>query len=809
MKTIYLLVMSIALLATAVQATTPLAAQSATLTGTVIDSLLQQPVEYANIVLGQQESKEQVTGTTSGPDGTFVLPNIKPGEYVLIANFIGYYPKTIEHIVVTADDKTINVGTIELVQSVIELSGVEATAERAPIEYQIDKKVINVGKQYTAASGSAIDVLENVPSVTVDIEGNVALRGSSNFRILIDGRPTILDNSDALRQIPASSIENIEIITNPSAKYDPEGTSGILNIITKKNTLNGVSGLVNVNAGVNKKYGTDVLLNYRMPKLNVYIGGNYNSRYFPGTSEQQSRTFRNDTTYFINSTGDMSRQFKMYGFQSGFDWNMTDNDLLGVGLRYSDRTFSMDDETDYNEWQNPGTGINRYLSLSNMQRSGNGLSIQANYRHQFEKKGHELTAEADYERESDTGDNTDELLSLQGDLQSGRRSVEKGPEEELRLKADYTLPLREEDRFEAGYQSRISASSETNELYEYRPETGNYTFLDEYSHTTDYNRSIHSLYSLYAAQVGRFGIQGGLRGEYTYRKVALVGENGNATIDRWDYFPTLHASFDVAQNQQTMASYTRRIERPRGYYFEPFITWMDAYNVRQGNPGILPEYIDSYEASYQRNFGKNLVSIEGYYRVTHNKIERVQSVYSETVMLHTVDNVGQDYTFGAEMMFNVDAFKWWNVNLMGNLYRYRIEGLINDEPFSRSSRNWDVRFNNTFNMTKSSRVQINMSYNSPSVSAQGKRDGYFATNVAMRQTFLQDKLEVILQARDIFATAKYHFISEGPDFYRENTFTREAPVYTITLNYSINNYKRQRQGNGGGENMDQGGFEEM
>ena len=251
------------------------AARSAMIVGTVMDSVLNEPIEYANIVLGEQESKIQVTGTISREDGTFVLANIKPGDYMLTVNFIGYYSKALENIRVTQDEREINLGEIQLQQSVLELGGVEATAERAAIEYQIDKKVINVSKQYTAASGSAVDVLENVPSVTVDIEGNVALRGSSSFRVLIDGRPTILDNSDALRQIPASSIENIEIITNPSAKYDPEGTSGILNIITKKNTMNGINGMVNTSAGVNNKYSSDVLLNYRTSNFNIYAGGNY------------------------------------------------------------------------------------------------------------------------------------------------------------------------------------------------------------------------------------------------------------------------------------------------------------------------------------------------------------------------------------------------------------------------------------------------------------------------------------------------------------------------------------------------------
>lgn len=801
---IHFLLLSGALLAE----TAPSNARSAMIVGTVSDSLLSRPIEYANIVLGEQESKIQVTGTISREDGTFVLPNIKPGEYILTVNFIGYYSKVIENIEVTQEDREVNLGDIQLVQSVLELGGVEATAERAAIEYQIDKKVINVSKQYTAASGSAVDVLENVPSVTVDIEGNVALRGSSGFRVLIDGRPTILDNNDALRQIPASSIENIEIITNPSAKYDPEGTSGIVNIITKKNSMNGLNGMVNLNAGVNKKYGADVLINYRISNLNVYVGGNYASRYYPGTSEQRNATFLQDTTFYVNSIGDRARQFDFYGLRTGIDWNISERDVLGIGLRFSNRSFGGNSELEYDEWREPGGVHNRYVSLNESERGGDEWSAIMNYSHKFDKNGHELTAEIDYEQESNNETNTDELLSMANIMQSGRRAVERGPEYDLRTKIDYVLPLRQEDRFEAGYQGRISSSEEENLVYEFLPDQGDYIFQDEFSHTTDYDRTIHALYALYAARLGRVGVQGGLRGEYTYRTVALVGENESATIDRWDYFPTFHASLDIAENQQTMASYTRRIDRPRGYYLEPFLTWRDAYNVRTGNPAIKPEYIDSYEASYQRNFGSNLVSLEGYYRVTHNKIERVESVYSDNVMLQSVDNVGEDYTLGAELMINMDVAKWWNANLMGNLYRYRVEGILFDESFSRESRNWDVRFNNTFNATSSLRFQVNLSYNSPSVSAQGRREGYFRTNVAARQTFLNDHLELILQIRDVFATGKYEGLSSGPDFYREFYFTREAPVYTLTLNYLINNFKRERQG---GEGMDNGGggFDEM
>jgi len=221
-----------------------------------------------------------------------------------------------------------------------------------------------------------------------------------------------------------------------------------------------------------------------------------------------------------------------------------------------------------------------------------------------------------------------------------------------------------------------------------------------------------------------------------------------------------------------MASYTRRIERPRDFFLEPFLTWMDAYNVRTGNPDIQPEYIDSYEAGYQRNFGRNLVSLEGYYRITNNKIERVQSVYQDNIMLHTVTNVGKDYTFGSELMVNMDVNSWWNLNLMGNLYDYRMKGRLYNEDFSRKSLNWDVRSNNTLKLTRSLRMQLNLSYTSPSVSAQGRREGYFGTNLAVRQSLLNDNLEIILQIRDIFSATNMNSPPKGRIF----TATTNSPV---------------------------------
>jgi hypothetical protein len=250
-----------------------------------------------------------------------------------------------------------------------------------------------------------------------------------------------------------------------------------------------------------------------------------------------------------------------------------------------------------------------------------------------------------------------------------------------------------------------------------------------------------------------------------------------------------------------MASYTRRIDRPRGWYLEPFQTWMDAYNVRQGNPSIKPEYIDSYEAGYQALLAGLVFSSEFYHRTTHNKIERVRSVYEEDVYLHSTENVGTDYASGAEIMFNFDPVDNWNVNLMGNLYNYRIEGVIFDEAFSRESFNWNTRFNNRIKFWKSTQLQLNLSYNSPSVSSQGERKGFFYTNLAIRQDFFNKKLTATLQVRDLFGNANYKRISEGDDFYSYRRYTRQSPEIMLNLRYFINRQQndrdRGRDGQGG------------
>ncbi len=772
------------------------------ITGRVVDSELQVPLEYANIVLYDRTSQIQVTGTTTDKGGDFQLTGVRSGVYTLEADFIGYYANTIDSIEIKPGQSNVDLGTIDLKRAVLVLDGVDVAGEKPAIEFRIDKKVINVSKQYAAVSGTAVDVLENVPSVTVDIEGNVSLRGSSSFRVLIDGRPTVLEANEALQQIPASTIENIEIITNPSAKYDPDGVSGIINIITKERSLRGESGIANLNAGLDDNYGGDLLLNYKRGRFDAFFRADYNRRVYPGESRVESQTFARDTTSFIHSSGDSRWGRRMYGLRAGINLHLSANDIWSIASRYGRMAMENSSERDFDEWSDPGDTHNLYISESVWERGGSFYSANMDYRHTFEGQGHEISGQVIFSRRDGDEESTNELLDMNGAITSGQRSTEEGPSTRVRSKLDYSVPLRENDRFEIGYQSRFGRSEDITRMYDYDPVTGEYEFRPEYSHTIEYSRDIHSLYAIYSGELGHLGCQGGMRGEYTYRLIELMGENEDFSIDRWDLFPTVHVSYQHPTGHQIMASYTRRIERPRGWHLEPFETWSDAYNVRRGNPALKPEYIDSYELGYQRVVGRSLFSVEPYYRVTHNTVERVRTVYDANVILHTTENVGSDYTFGAELMMNLEQFKSWNLNLMGNLYDHRIEGELYDTPFSRESFSWSVRANNTLRFGNSTRLQINSIYNSPTVSSQGRREGFFTMNAAVKRDFLDRVLSATLQIRDILNTAKYEYTSEGADFYSHSESSRSSPVVMLTITYNLNNYRPERQRDEGREELE-------
>lgn len=772
---------------------TPEKLPSGKVTGQIYDKQSKKPMQYATISILSSENKQIVGGVMSDDKGKFEIDHIKPGKYFLEASFIGYNPSFIEDIQITRSNPTVNIGKIILQTNDIILDGVLVSADNRSVEYQIDKKVINVGEELTAAGMTAVEVLENVPSIRVDIDGEVSLRGSTGFTVLVDGKPSILDASDVLRQMPASTIHSIEVITNPSAKYQPDGTAGLLNIITKKNRMQGLQGLVNLKGGSFGKYGGDLLLNYKSSNINFYVGGQYDNSPRPSESYSEQVNFYGDSTITRSARGEGSRDRKSYSLRGGIDWDLGAKDNFTIEARVGKFKMNRHSELNYLTNNNFNSDRLKQFNENNNDRTMNYLSISSNYLHKFSGEGHELAFQANLSKRDGDETSINQLANAQNILTQGTMTTETGPMQSWDFKLDYTQSFSKALQLETGAQMRINQSEDITSMSSYDPATQSYVSQALFDNNSTYDRDIYAVYTILKGEHNHLGYQLGLRGEYTYRDIYSETHQENFTIDRFDLFPTLHLSYQLPQKQQIMTSYSRRINRPRGFYFEPFLTWSDMFNVRQGNPALLPEYTDATELGYLKSWETSQFSLEGFYRVKNNRIERIKSVYSEQVLLTTYENIGKDYSLGIEAMYNTSLYKWWELSLMGDMYNFQIQGELDGQSFDRSSFNWGTRINNTFKVKRNLRLQLDANYNSPSISSQGKQAAYYSANVGARTSFFEGKLSLTAQVRDIFSTFKHESTTTGSGFYNFNTYTPQSPSLSFTLSYSINNYKEKRK----------------
>lgn len=760
------------------------------ITGVVKDSISGQYIEYANVMLFRLPDSTMVTGNITDKSGKFVIDGVRPGRYFVKVDFIGFKMRNVNNIRMKPGQMDVDLGVIYLVPSAIQMKRVEVLGEKPLVSYSIDRKVINVDRHIAASAGTAVEILERVPSVSVDIEGNVTLRGSGNFTVLIDNRPTILDGSEALQQIPAAAIERIEIITNPSAKYDPDGVAGIINVILKKDVKSTLGGMANSSVGSTGGYGTNMIFSFGNGKIRYSLGADYNKRIFPGHREIINETVHNGVLSVVQTTGNSEMKWNPYGLRGEILFNLSRKTVISLGGRYGFRGMERSSSSIITE--SSGDVVVKNFNDEIWKRGGDFSSLYFDFTHNFSSRRHYFKAQVDYGSRGGDEESRTEMKNDLGEVVYGQKNVEEGPGRRIRYSLEYVMPFDSTRKFEAGVSARIGKFEDAVEYYDYDTTKSMYVFNALFSHTINYSRNIQSMYMLYSNQMGKLGYQLGVRGEYTYRYITYVDSSYRFKIDRWDFYPTVHLSYRISNIQQLMLSYSKRIHRPRGWELEPFLTWMDAHNVRRGNPRLKPEYTDSYEGGIQTFFGKNLVSIEGFYRRTYNRVERVQSVYEENVILHTVDNVGRDYSTGLEFMVNFNPFRWWSFDLMVNTYSYRIEGQLNGKEFSNESFNWNARFINEFQVSRRLQTQLMIMYNSKSVSAQGERGGFFTTDVGIRYDIIPRKFFAILQVRDLFGTGKHEFESHGPGFRTYGHFSREAPMLNLTLRYNFNNYREDR-----------------
>ncbi len=784
------------------------------ISGIVIDEYTRTPLEFANVAVYRVADSALISGGITNEQGQFEITGLDYGEFYVEANFIGFEKAEVPDIVIDEDNSVIDLGRIGISPSAVAIDDVNVVADKAQVEFKLDKKVVNVSQVISAIGGTAVDVLENTPSVQVDIEGNVSVRGSSNFTVLIDGRPTVLDGSDALRQIPSSALESIEIITNPSAKYEPDGMAGIINLVTKKNSLNGFSGILNGSVGTRDKYRGDITLNYRTEKFKFTIGADWRDQTSYGSMSSQRETFSNDTTSFLYIDG--SRDFNRSGhnFKSGIEWYLTDNSTLSLsGEMGNSRSFRSGDGQTRRFTAPEST---RFFSVTEeiSDRRNDFYSLNLNFQHNFNQEGHKIEAMAYYSGEE--GSDTESENEIVADEQFRRTdefiervsAIETEEEEEFRFKLDYSFPFSQTGRLEAGLLSRIDKEIEGRTFELFDPETNTWEISDDFSSITDFRRDIHAIYATYSNAFGNFEYMAGLRGEYTNREIKNTNREEPAQLNRFDLFPTFHSSYKIGEDYELMASYSRRINRPRGRDLDPNPTYYNRYTIRLGNPELEPEYTSSYELGALKRFGRSYLSLDGFHRITNNKIDRFES-FEDGIFYLRADNFHQDYSTGVELTGNINFTEWLLVNATVSMYNYRITGEINGNSIDRESTNWNSRMNTTLKFSENSRLQVNGFFRGPSVSAQGESKAMFYSNVSYRHEFFNRKLSATISVRDPLGTAKFERQSYGPDFNSWFQWKREPRVFMLTLSYRLNNFNSDSRngGNGGNGGMDMDGGE--
>ena len=768
-------------------------------TGAIIDPDLNRAVEYATIALFKVRDSSLVSGTISQSNGQFRIEEVPYGKFYVEVTFVGYEKKVVNSIMITPRNTEENLGLIELRQLALDLEEFEVTAEKTHIEYKIDKKVINVGKDLVATGGTAVDVLENTPSVQTDIDGNVSLRGSGNFTVLIDNKPSVIGGSDALQQIPASTIDKIEIITNPSAKYDPDGIAGIINVITKKQKGSGLTGIIDLTIGTRDKYSLDALFNYRLGKVNVFAGIDYSDNTSYGSSIVNRETFMNDTSSFSNIDGDRNRNRKGYKLRTGIEYDINNNNYVSLSFDHGSRGFGHSSYSKYYNYTSPFTFDDYFIRDNSFNKDNLYYSTKLFYQHKFNEKGHELTFSGYYS--SSDGKETEILNEYKTnslwDIDPGenpifQRVFENGLSEDVRIKADYVRPLAKDGKFEAGYQYRYD-NERTDYILENFDTLENWVEDASLHNDFKFSRTIQGAYATFSDNLGKLDFMLGFRLESTSRVLGQIILDTSYIVNRLDYFPTLHISRKLNNDQQIMASYSKRINRPRQYYLDPFPNYSDAQNMRLGNPTLLPENVNSMELNYQKRYKSSFFSVETYYRQTLNKIQRITYLLDTgNVLVRSYDNIDQDRSIGLELMGNFDIKEWWQLNGSINIFNYQIEGNLLEENISQAVNTWSFRLNTTFKLKWGTRIQFTGFYSGPSVTGQGERDGFFYSDLGIKQDFLKNKLSATLRLKDIFGTMSHSFTSYGQNFNTSMTYSREPHVVSLTLSYMINNYRKDK-----------------
>jgi outer membrane receptor protein involved in Fe transport len=772
-----------------------------------LESETKEELEYAIVTVLSTDNIVVTDGLTNSK-GKFSI-TVKKGEYNLMVEYISHKNFIQEGVNVASNLK---LGNIELDIDAESLDEVEIIAENTTVDIRLDKKIYTVGRDLTVKGGSVSDVLDNVPSISVDVEGNVALRGSEDVRILINGKPSGLvglNSAEALRQLPSESIEKVEVITSPSARYDAQGNGGIINIILRRNKLLGFNGTVNANIGDPKSSGISTNLNYRTGDVNIFNSSGLSDRLRVGDSYAYSEYYNgDDQSSFIRDNRNWERENNSLFTNTGLEWYIDDNTSIttsfltsnseGVNLN-KNTTLELDSSQDV---------INETFRLENEISKDENYEYSLNFDKRFNDEGHKLVV--DFQM----GENTDNENSIltQNNLDFEQITSDETNDSKL-IKADYVLPIGENRQFEAGFKIEESDLYQDYKVYS---NLNNNLILDtEQSNVFQYKEQINAIYSQYGFKIDdKYSFLFGVRVEQTKKDIIQITTDELIKKDDTGVFPTFNFGLEISEDESVTFGYSRRLRRPWSRFINPFPSKNSPTSIFRGNPNLDPTYSNNFDLGYLKTFESSFsVNSSMYFQKSTNTFNFITQDTGETVNLGGTDvpiierfpiNLATNARFGFEFNLSYRPSKKWSVNSNFNLYNNKVEGEYNEIDYGSENLSWSMRLNNKLTLPGEIEWQTRMNYRGPREDAVNKTKASYSTDLAFSKDIFNEKGTLSLNVRDLFDSSGRISEAFTETFYSESKYRWSSRSFTLNFTYRINQKKKryQREGQsyqGGGD----------
>lgn len=778
------------------------AQQDAIISGKLLDAD-KNPVLFANVALFKSADSTLAGGLASDENGVFKIP-AKPGNYYLRISYLAMAEKIVPNVKVVSGN--VDLGTISLKADAKVLDELVVKGEKSQMELQLDKRVFNIGKDLSNIGGSASDVLNNMPSVTVDVDGNVALRGSGNVRILIDGKQSGMvgmNPAEALKQIPSDLIESIEIITNPSSRYDAEGEVGILNIVMKKNIRYGLNGSFTGTAGYPANLGGSFNINYRKEKINLIASYGHLYREGPGRGSSRQEYTSADTSFVYEQKTDRTRGGYSNNFTVGMDYFFNKYNTITGTLSYRNSQNSNSSRLEYNDFDFNNNLTRTVVRTEEENEPRTNIEAALSYRKTFDKKGQSLSFDAKYI----ISDETEASRYNEGSVGEGnslvQRSFNTEDEKNWLFQLDYIHPFAKNGKLEAGLKSSTRLLDNDFSVHQQNAQM-NWIILPDFDNRLAYDEKIHAAYLMASNQFGKFFVQGGLRGEYSDILTELKKTNEVNHRKYFNLFPSLHLSYKLEDAQTLQLSYSYRLSRPGFRDLLPFSSFSDSRVFRSGNPLLNPEFTHSLEAGHLLNMEKGSLLSSVYYRRRLGVVENITTVDSTGFTRIMPVNLSTGNAYGMEFNLTYDPFNWWKWTANANLFRAVNEGVYADRVLRSDTYTWTGRISSRVTLFKNIDFQSSFNYRAPRKTTQGRDLSQYFIDLGLSRDILKGRGTITASVRDLMNSRMQRRIVENEGYYSKSEFQWRARQFIVTFSYRLNRSKEKERG----ENRDDMGDEQ-